>query len=224
MTEHLGAQLSALVDGEVSGEALASAEAHLVSCADCRAAYDDLLAIRRHAGALDDRPPERDLWPGIAAEITGEHEARVLPLPAWRRRIAVSIPQLAAAGIALIALSAGAAIMATHTRGGAGLSGATTSVRVPRAIAGLASAKGVESYDAAIRDLEVTLAARRSKLDTATVRAVEQSLAVIDHAIHQAEAALEQDPNSMYLNSHLQNALDRKLEVLRRVTTLAAAS
>jgi len=224
MTEHLGEQLSALVDGEVSGEALAAAEAHLTACADCRAAYDDLLRIRRHAGALDDRPPERDLWPSIAAEITGEHEARVIPLPTWRRRIAVSIPQLAAAGIALIVLSAAATIVATHSRGGAGLWGAAARVQVPPAMAGLASAKGVESYDVAIRDLEATLAVRRSKLDTATVRSVEQSLAVIDRAIHQAEAALEQDPNSMYLNSHLQNALDRKLEVLRRVTTLVAAS
>jgi hypothetical protein len=224
MTEHLGVQLSALVDGEVSGDALASAQAHLVACADCRAAYDDLLRLKRHAGALDDRPPERDLWPGIAAQITGEHEARVIPLPAWRRRIAVSVPQLAAAGIALIALSAGAAIVATHSPREVSLSGTRAAPPVPPAIAGLASAKGVESYDAAIRDLEATLALRRSKLDTATVRAVEQSLAVIDHAIRQAEAALEQDPNSMYLNSHLQNALNRKLEVLRRVTTLVAAS
>jgi hypothetical protein len=224
MTEHLGAQLSALVDGEVSGEALAAAEAHLVACADCRAAYDDLLHIRRHAGALDDRPPEHDLWPGIAAAITGEHEALVVPLPTWRRRIALSVPQLAAAGIALIILSAGAAIVATHSRDAAGQPGARAGAPAPPAMAGLASAKGVESYDAAIRDLEATLAARRSKLDTATVRAVEQSLAVIDRAIRQAEAALEQDPNSMYLNSHLQNALDRKLEVLRRVTTLEAAS
>jgi negative regulator of sigma E activity len=223
MTEHLGQRLSALVDGELSGEALEGAQAHLVTCPECRAAYDDLLRIRRLAGALDDRPPERDLWPGIAAEITGEHEARVVPLPAWRRRIAVSIPQLAAAALVLVAVSASAAIFATHQRGETGLPIATVSP-IPPAIAGLASAKGVESYEAAIRDLEVTLAARRSRLDTATVRAVEQSLAVIDHAIRQAEAALAQDPNSMYLNSHLQNALDRKLEVLRRVTTLMAAS
>ena len=91
-------------------------------------------------------------------------------------------------------------------------------------IAGLASAKGVESYDAAIRDLENTLASRRSSLDTGTVRAIQQSLSIIDGAIRQAEAALAQDPNSMYLNSHLEHALGRKLEVLRRVTTLTAAS
>jgi anti-sigma factor RsiW len=224
MTEHLGEQLSALVDGEVSGEALAAAEAHLTTCARCRAAYDDLQRIKRHAGALDDRPPEHDLWPLIAAEITGEHEVQVVPLPTWRRRIVFSIPQLAAAAIALIALSTGATILATHSHDGRGLAGAAAPVPVPRALAGLASAKGVESYDAAIRDLEASLAARRSSLDTATVRSVEQSLAVIDRAIRQAEAALEQDPNSMYLNSHLQNALDRKLEVLRRVTTLVAAS
>jgi ABC-2 type transport system permease protein len=90
--------------------------------------------------------------------------------------------------------------------------------------AGIASAKGFQSYDVAIRDLEATLAARRSTLHTATIRAVEQSLAIIDRAIHQAEAALAQDPNNMYLNNHLAHALDRKLEVLRRVTSMAAAS
>ncbi len=224
MTEHLGERLSALVDGEIAGEALEAAQAHLVACDECRAAYDDLLRLKRHAGALDDVPPEHDLWAGIAERITGEHEVAVIPLTSRRRRFAFSIPQLAAASIALIALSAGTAVMVTHSSGGGALPRMTSPARMPAAMAGLASAKGVESYDAAIRDLELTLAARRSKLDTATVRAVEQSLAVIDRAIRQAEAALEQDPNSMYLNSHLQNALDRKLEVLRRVTTLVAAS
>ncbi len=173
-------------------------------------------------GALDDRLPERDLWPGIAARLA--QGAAVVPLAPRRRRLAFSIPQLAAAALVLMSVSAGAALLATHAGRTAGPAPLSSSSITLRPIAGLASAKGIESYDVAIRDLERALAARRSTLDTATIRAVQQSLSIIDAAIRQAEAALAQDPNSMYLNSHLEHALGRKLEVLRRVTTLAAAS
>lgn len=221
MDAHLGERLSALVDGEVVGDELAAAESHLTACAECRATYDALLGIRRHAGALDDRPPERDLWPGIAARLG--RDADVVPI-ASRRRLAFSIPQLAAAAVVLMAVSAGSALLVTRSARPAAPGLVLGTGPTARPVAGLASAKGIESYDAAIRDLEGALAARRSALDTGTVRAVEQSLAIIDSAIRQAEAALAQDPNSMYLNSHLERALGRKLEVLRRVTTLAAAS
>ena len=72
--------------------------------------------------------------------------------------------------------------------------------------------------------MEVTLRTRRTVLDTATVRVVEQSLRIIDDAVRQAREALARDPNNLYLNTHLQNALDRKLDLLRRVATLPTVS
>jgi anti-sigma factor RsiW len=221
MVEHLGERLSAYLDGDLGGEALAAAEAHLAACAECRAELEGLRQLARRARTLDDRPPERDLWGGIAARLSGEAAPRIIPLR--RRRFAFSLPQLAAAGIAIVALSSGAAVLLTR---GARLPAfpEPSASAVPATPAGLASSKGIASYDAAIRDLEATLAARRSTLDTATIRAVEQSLAIIDRAIRQAEAALAQDPNNMYLNNHLAHALDRKLDVLRRVTSMATAS
>jgi anti-sigma factor RsiW len=220
MVEHLGERLSAYLDGELGGEARAAAEAHLAGCAECRAALEALRQLTRRARTLDDRPPERDLWTGISERLAGASPG-VIPLR--RRRVAFSLPQLAAAGLAIVALSSGAAVLLTH-RAGTPIfpeSPASATVAAP---ATLASAKGILSYDAAIRDLEATLASRRSTLDTATIRAVEQSLAIIDRAIRQAEAALAQDPNNMYLNNHLARALDRKLEVLRRVTAMVTAS
>ncbi len=222
MDGHLGERLSAYLDGELEGEALAEVRAHLAACAECRGALDGLQQLARQARSLDDRPPERDLWSGIASRLGSDAAARVLPLR--RRRFAFSLPQLAAAGIAIVALSAGAAVMLTPRLTAPALPSLASGPALPSAEAHLASAKGIQSYDVAIRDLEATLAARRSTLDTATIRAVEQSLAVIDRAIRQAEAALAQDPNNMYLNNHLAHALDRKLEVLRRVTTMATAS
>ncbi len=220
MDAHLGELLSACVDGELSGEAREAAERHLTTCAECRAAYDDLLRLARRAGTLEDRQPTRDLWPGIAARISGD--AAVVRLVPRRRRFAFSVPQLAAAAVALMALSAGGAVLLTRSAPAPATAFAPAGLAVP--VAGSASAKGVESYDVAIRDLEAALAARNPPLDTATVRAVRQSLAVIDGAIRQAQAALAQDPNSLYLNNHLEQALDRKLEVLRRITTLAVTS
>ena len=220
MNEHLGDRLSSCLDGELAGEQLAAAEAHLAACAECRAALEDLRQLTSRARTLDDRPPERDLWDGIAERLPAATPGVV---PLRRRRFAFSIPQLAAAGIAVVALSSGAAILLTHGARSPVFPEPSSSATVA-APASLASAKGIQSYDVAIRDLEATLAKRRSTLDTATIRAVEQSLAIIDRAIRQAEAALTQDPNNMYLNDHLAHALDRKLEVLRRVTSMAAAS
>ncbi len=222
MDEHLDARLSAYLDGELEGEELAQADLHLAHCEQCRRTLDDLRRLVRRAASLDDRPPAGELWTGIAQRLG---DAKVVPLPAPRRRLSFSVPQLAAAAVALMALSAGGATLLVRANRTAASSAVAIADSYPVVPPGnFASANAVASYDAAIRDLETTLAARRSQLDTATVRAVEQSLAVIDRAIRQAEAALKQDPNSLYLNSHLEDALGRKLDVLRRVTTLIAAS
>ncbi len=222
MDEHLGERLSAYVDGALDGEALAAAEAHLADCAECRAAAQDLRRVVGLARALDDRPPARDLWAGIAERIGAAGVPEVLPLRP-RRRFVVSIPQLAAAGLALSILSAGVAGTAVHFLGRD--SGAP--VPVALAPAGGAAQHVVATaapYDAAIDELEGILAARRTELDSTTVRTVEASLRVIDKAIAQARAALERDPNNPYLNGHLRSTLDRKLDLLRRAALLPRVS
>ncbi len=221
MPEHLGERLSAYLDGELDGAARAIADAHMATCAECRAALEDLRQLTLRAGTLEDRPPVRDLWVGIAARLSAP--ARVPVIPLRRRRFAFSLPQLAAAAVVLVSLSSGAVVLLTRGARAPALA-IDAGSPAPAATAAFASAKGIRSYDAAIRDLEATLAARRSSLATGTVHAVERSLAIIDRAIRQAEAALAQDPNNLYLNDHLAHALDRKLEVLRRVTSMAATS
>lgn len=233
MAAHLDQELSAYLDGELAGDARAAVEAHLAQCGECRASLESLRGLVRRAQALDDRPPARDLWGGIAARIGDASTAVVVPLAPRRRRIAFSIPQLAAAGIALMALSAGTAVV--MMRGGPGRTavgpaagpGAESRVAVsnPGGRAAVSPAdQAMQSYAPAIRDLETVLATRRSQLDTSTVRVLEQSVRVIDAAIEQARQALAQDPNNRYLNSHLQRALDRKLDLLRRAATLPAVS
>ncbi|MGD0483931.1 MAG: zf-HC2 domain-containing protein [Gemmatimonadales bacterium] len=220
MDEHLGERLSAYVDGALEGAALAAAEAHLAGCVQCRAAAEGLRRVVGLARALDDRPPGRDLWSGIAERIGAagaDQGALVLPF-ARRRRFAFSLPQLAAAGLALSLLSAGAAATAVHFLAGRGAPASTAAAPVEALPVHVAATAA--PYDAAITELEAILAARRGELDSSTVRTVEASLRVIDVAIAQARAALVRDPNNPYLNGHLRSTLDRKLDLLRRAAML----
>lgn len=221
MDEHLGERLSAYVDGALDEAALAAAEAHLSACAQCRDAVQGLRRVVALAHALDDRPPARDLWHGIAKRIGAEGEATVVPF-ARRRRFAFSIPQLAAAGLALSLLSAGAAGTAVHFL--AGRSAPTGTAFVPLGALPVRLTAMATPYDTAITELEEILAVRRGELDSATVRTVEASLRVIDQAIAQARAALVRDPNNPYLNGHLRSTLDRKLDLLRRAAMLPKVS
>jgi anti-sigma factor RsiW len=219
--EHPTEELSLYLDGQLDEPSRGRVEAHLVACDDCRGTLEALRALVRRAGSLDDTPPGRDLWPGIAARIGDVSLADVVPLAPRRRRVSFSIPELAAAAVALMLVSAGGVWLASRPGSQVGVArtgGPRAAVTLTAGEQGLPPAYA--SYDAAIRDLEATLEARRPMLDTATIRVVEQSLRVIDLAIAQARAALAEEPDNSYLNSHLAAAMGRKLDVLRRVAAL----
>jgi hypothetical protein len=76
-------------------------------------------------------------------------------------------------------------------------------------------------FDEAVAELERTLEAGRSRLDPGAVRVLEENLAAIDRAIEQCREALATDPANIYLNTHLAEARQRKLTLLRRATALA---
>ena len=202
----------------------------------------DLKRIVLRAQAVEDRPPSRDLWPAIAARIgaapaTAEDTGVVRVDSRRRRRWSFSLPELAAAGIALMAVSGGAAWL-LHP-------GASTAVvasgpnTAPVVTPGLTPAMAPSgsfrigltpsrraaglSYDAAVADLEGVLIAGRGRLDSTTVRVIERNLATIDSAIAQAQRAVAADSANAYLNSHLAETMRRKLELLRQAATLVTS-
>ncbi|MEO8194341.1 MAG: zf-HC2 domain-containing protein [Gemmatimonadales bacterium] len=75
-----------------------------------------------------------------------------------------------------------------------------------------------------IARLQQTLKLRRSQLDPTTVQVVEDNLKVIDVAVKQARAALARDPASGFLTEQLDNALQKKIELLRTVAMLPSRS
>ena len=194
----------------------------------------DLRADRRPGPGLEDRRPARDLWPGIAARIgagSPAERADVVDLGAARarRRWSFSLPQLAAAGIALMALSGGAVWLLHPALAAAVARREPRRRRRPRRGERL----GTPVSTGAPRGARATTPPwptssgcwpRGGAASTpTTVRVIEQNLATIDSAIAQAQRAVAADSANVYLNSHLAETMRRKLELLRQAAALVSS-
>lgn len=219
MTDRWMDRLSEYLDGALAPAERVALEAHLADCAACTATLAELRRVVARARALDDRAPAADLWPGIAARIGARGTVLPFARPA-RRRISFTVPQLAAAGIAIVALSFGAGWLALTGHAPASTAAISGSSVEHNAI----WVRGADSeYDAAVGQLRAALNDNRSQLDSSTVRVLEKNLAIIDSAVAEARHALAQDPNNSYLNHHLAETMRRKVELLRRASSLAGA-
>ena len=211
-------RLSDYIDGELDARARVDVERHLGGCEECRALVSQLRSIAVRADSLTDRAPDRDLWSGVAARI-GQKQPR---------RFSFTLPQLAAAGIALMVLSGGMVWLARTGDPRVDFPQVAGNTSLPEpASSGSDVAPvllGDRQFEGAVEDLERILAEGRSRLDPETVRILEQNLAAIDAAIEQSRLALTHDPANAYLHNHLAAARQRKLALLRRATALAAGS
>jgi hypothetical protein len=75
-----------------------------------------------------------------------------------------------------------------------------------------------------IVQLQTVLTERRSQLDPETVKVVEDNLKLIDTAVKRAKSALSKDPASSFLTRQLDNALQKKVELLRTVALLPSST
>jgi hypothetical protein len=204
MTHPQSERWSDYIDGELPLADVRELEAHLAVCGECRMLVDDLRRVVTRAGTLEDRPPRADLWPQVSARIGF-----------GRRRFAFTMPELLAAGIALMLISGSAVAYLLQDRGAAPLVSAREQ---PEPSVRTVSAG--DGYDVAIGQLQLELAKGRGSLDSSTTRVIEEKLALIDQAILDAERAVAADPGSEYLRAHLTRSRLSKLDLLRRATEL----
>ena len=225
MHEEWTDKLSDYLDGELEAADQAAVEAHLRECRDCSAVLNDLKRVVSRAQGLDVRPPARDLWPGVSARIDR------ITSP---RRISFTLPQLAAAAVVLMAVSATLAVtLLRRTEPPNTIAQAPAAAQAPSTSPAASGSSTIDTpivervsladaqYDAAVADLEKAVKNGRGRLDKATIDIVEHNLQIIDQAIAQARDALAADPANGYLSGHLIEARRRKLDLLRRAATLA---
>ena len=202
--------LSAYLDDELDPVARRRLDGHLAGCGACRAVLEDLRRIVATAPTYRGIEPERDLWPEIATSVESR---RVVPFPA-RTTWWTPVRQLMAASIVTAAAGAGGAWLWLSSRGTPAAAPVATAGAPGFSTASMTSA----TYDTAVAALEETLAANRERLDTATVRIVENSLRIIDQAIAEARAAIQRDSANAYLNGQIAANMRKKLTVLRMAT------
>lgn len=206
-------RLSEYLDGELEPPDRAAMETHLATCARCREDLDGLRAVVAHAATLRDVAPDAELWPGVASRIAAKTSVR--PFRRETRRFSFTLPQLVAAGLALMVLSGSMVWLAR-------LGGPQTDF--PPVAADTSHIKPVNfadrAYDEAIADLQETLDAGRGRLDDETLRILEENLSTIDRAITQCREALAADPANVYLNTYLAEARGKKLELLRQAAAI----
>ena len=212
-------RLSDYLDGELSAAERSDVEAHLATCAECRSTLEALRAIVSDAAQLSDVPPVNDLWSGIAARIAAARPA-YRHVSVFRRmvssRLSFTLPQLAAAGLALMVLSGTLVWMARSGDSRADFEPVSAETGTHGDLATPVTSRFTDvQYDEAVAALERTLNAGRTRLDPSTMQALEQTLASIDRDIEQCRRALEKAPTNAALKARLATARQKKLTVLR---------
>jgi anti-sigma factor RsiW len=229
MSDNWTDRLSEYLDGELPEAERAALESHLRGCGDCSSLLTELREVLAQARTLEHRGPAQDLWPAISARIgAGAASGDIVHLGSRRRRRqwSFSLPQLAAAGLALMTLSGGSVWLLESARLRQTTQQRTVATSQTPVVTPISSGgrSATQSYAAAVADLERVLAEGQGQLDTTTVRVIQMNLAAIDRAIAQAQQALNADPANMYLNTHLAETMRRKLELLRQAAALVPVS
>jgi anti-sigma factor RsiW len=245
-------RLSEYLDGELAPEERTLCEGHVATCASCKEALDGLRAVVMQARALPEIAPAEDLWPGVAARIAAfaQEEAPAHAVRAGSGtvrssrgsagRFSFTWPQLAAAGLALVALSAAGSWYAAGKLGrgttdpfgnvvaGSGSYSPPTGSNDPaRSSQGsnatqAAAGDADRRYEQTVAELRRALDQNRNDLDPQTVATIESNIRIIDLATEQARQALADDPGNAYLKEHLSKTMQRKVELLREATMLAS--
>ena len=218
-----------LDDEDLSASEHAAIEAHVATCRECQATIDELRQVALRARSLADTPPAANLWPGISERLTPRASVVVPFVKSESRRFSFTMPQLVAAGLALMVLSGGLVWVARlgDPRASLPAAGAQVQLDAPEPDPAPTPSRvrfGDADYDQAVADLEKALDAGRSRLDPETVSILEENLRTIDQAIDQARKALRNDPANAYLNNHFAASRNRKLALLRRASALAMAA
>jgi len=220
--------LGEFLDGTLGGGEHASVLSHLGGCAACALAREEFQSIinTAHAsGAHLYEPRDEDaLWARIRAAAEAEGLGRppaLAPSGFWARlltkRWEISLPQLAAAGAALVVLAAfattlGLQYLSGEQRGRAAFAEASARRVVS---AGHYPEGYLRPHQASIQFWQQRVEQRKASWNPRMRASFDRSIAVLDEAVGDSLSDLRQNPHDEVAEEMLNSALRDKIDLLR---------
>jgi hypothetical protein len=210
-------RLQDYADDLLCREERAELEQHLALCPVCA---EQVRQARELKAALKELPRELDAPADMLAAINARideqplRETRGGRASLFDRPLRSFRPALAAAAIALVALSSTVTLLLVRGRDAAPITLDSRTVEpAPLPVAVLAVERPYEREADALRD---ALTSGRAVLAPETVRILEQNLAVIEAALAEARAALREDPGNGAVLELLRATHERRIDLLRQ--------
>jgi hypothetical protein len=203
------------LDGLLDAAEAEDLRKHLAECSSCAEELESIRGLRERAASLSrSLEPSRDLWPGIAAQIS---EVNVV-----RGRFG-SRALLAAAAAVMV-------ISSVVTAYFVGRSQAVVTDASPAAVESGPSAVllasfedlGVDDYLATRAELLDAFEARSHELSSDTMDVVMENLLLIDQAMDRIAESLGEDPENEFLMKQLAGAYRRQIDLLQRAVRMPA--
>ncbi len=223
-----------LVDGTLGPIRRADLDAHMDTCADCRALFEDLQKIHDAAGTLSEMPVPDRAWLQIAGRL--RQEGRIHDLPpaqrAWRPGRTVV---LALAACLILAIGASLLLLLPISRQSAPSSTVSSPSRTPAPAASASPAapdaasfetvqtevdQAQKQMETAIAHMEQITRANQQALDSKTAATLEKNLSIIDQAIAENRAAVKSEPTSVTARGQLFETLKQKVSLLQDTIAL----
>jgi hypothetical protein len=201
-------RLAAYLEGDLTPAEQATADEHLVECAQCRELVAELRAISAEAGALPMLTPSRELWSGIEARIAAP-VTQLTSAPSMVRRTQRPAWRYAIAAAALIAASAGTTYLVTARRGGTAAPVVSIAQRptVTRddsartvAPATTATTTPTRVAPAPVPPTNATLASSHSRRELSAARVYDSEITMLDSLVHTRRSSL--DPKTVAVIEH----------------------
>lgn len=221
--EHYREAILELVDGTLGPVRRAELQTHLDRCDDCRALLADLQKIRAAAGSLDPVAPPDHVWMQIAGRLRQDGRVAATAEPRTRNLAVLALA-------ATLLLAVGGSLYVLFPREGASVPQQQNAgtVSTPGNASGTDAVQSVgdefrlaeQHLQAGIAKLQEAAKADPDAIDPQTAATLQKNLAIIDTAIAESRAALNEEPQSAPARDSLFEALRQKVTLLQNTIAL----
>lgn len=220
--EQFDDRLDAWLQGRLTRNDRTAIEAHMASCAACRAMAADVRLLQREARLIGEEGPPAGAWERLAAHLEPQMAPRRAPATTGVPR-RVSWQGLAIA--ATLCLVIGASLIGLRHSLFTGVpdrpaDGTDDSPAALVQSIEFELEQAAEHYERAIAGLEQVASDTDSPLDPAMTAMLRENLSIIDQAIDDSRVALRTEPTSRFAQEHLFDAFRRKVALLQDTIAL----